>query len=197
MPHPESTKPGFWDQRYASGKTPWDQRTIPGRLAEFLHRTPVSGRAFVPGCGSGYEIRSLHEHGWSVLGLDFSAVAVTRAQQELGPHGTLVRQGDFFAPAHDLAGFNLVYERTFLCALPPELHPAYARRMAELIVPGGVLCGFFFQGPEEEPPPYPLTPQEISNLLSPAFELIEDQPVPDSLPLFAGKERWQVWRRHP
>lgn len=196
MPNPESTKPGFWDQRYASGKTPWDQRAIPGRLAGYLARTPVTGRAFVPGCGSGYEIRSLHEHGWSVLGLDFSAVAVSRAKQELGPLGTLVRRGDFFSPADDLAGFSLVYERTFLCALPPELHPAYARRMAELLVPGGVLCGFFFHGPEEEPPPYPLTPQEISDLLSPAFDLIEDQPVPDSLPLFAGKERWQVWRRH-
>lgn len=195
MSSDQSTTPGFWDQRYAAGKTPWDQRAIPSRLADFLHRTPVSGRAFVPGCGSGYEIKSLHEHGWSVLGLDFSAVAVARAQQELGPLAALVREGDFFVPADDLAGFNLVYERTFLCALPPELHAAYARRMAELIAPGGVLCGFFFHGPEEEPPPHPLTPRQISALLDPAFELIEDQPVPDSLPLFAGKERWQVWQR--
>ncbi len=195
MSSDQSTSPDFWDQRYAAGKTPWDQRAIPSRLAEFLHRTPVSGRALVPGCGSGYEIRLLHERGWAVLGLDFSAVAVARAQKELGPLAALVREGDFFAPANDLAGFSLVYERTFLCALPPELHRAYARRMAELTKSGGLLCGFFFHGPEEEPPPHPLSPQEISGLFSPAFTLIEDLPVPDSLPLFAGKERWQVWRR--
>lgn len=191
----DSTTPGFWDQRYAAGKTPWDQRGVPICLTDFLRRTPVSGRAFVPGCGSGYELKSLHERGWPVLGLDFSAAAVAQAQCRLGTLGHLVRVGDFFAPPADLAGFSLVYERTFLCALPPALHAPYARRMAGLITPGGVLCGFFFHGPEEEPPPYPLTPQEISGLLSPAFDLIEDLPVPDSLPLYAGKERWQVWRR--
>lgn len=191
----QSTTPGFWDQRYASGKTPWDQRSVPGRLADYLSRTPAAGRAFVPGCGSGYEIKTLHERGWPVLGLDFSAAAVARAQRELGSLGHLVRVGDFFAPAADLAGFSLVYERTFLCALPPELHAPYARRMAELIVPGGVLCGFFFLGPEEEPPPHPLSQAQINALLGADFELTRDLPVLDSLPLFAGKERWQVWRR--
>lgn len=190
-----STTPGFWDQRYASGKTPWDQRGVPVQLANHLNRTPASGRALVPGCGSGYEIKALHERGWPVLGLDFSAMAVKRARQELGPLAALVREGDFFAPAPDLAGFSLVYERTFLCALPPVLHTPYARRMAELIAPGGGLCGFFFVGPEDEPPPHPLTQEQINALLGEAFELIEDLPVPDSLPLFAGKERWQVWCR--
>jgi len=192
----QSTTPGFWDQRYASGKTPWDQRRIPVRLADHLNRTPVTGRAFVPGCGSGYEIKALHERGWPVLGLDFSGAAVAQARRELGPLGHLVRVGDFFAPAPDLAGFHLVYERTFLCALPPELHAPYARRMAELIVPGGVLCGFFFLGPEDEPPPHPLSQEQINALLGADFELTEDMSVPDSLPLFAGKERWQIWRRH-
>lgn len=193
--NPDNTTPGFWDQRYASGKTPWDQRGVPGSLCDYLNRTPVVGRALVPGCGSGYEIKSFHERGWPVLGLDFSATAVAQAQRELGPLGPLVRVGDFFAPAADLAGFSLVYERTFLCALPPELHAPYARRMAELIAPGGVLCGFFFLGPEDEPPPHPLSQEQINALLGEAFELTEDLPVPDSLPLFAGKERWQVWRR--
>ncbi len=193
-PH-QSTAPDFWDQRYAAGKTPWDQREVPGNLRDFLQRTPVSGRALVPGCGSGYEIKTLHELGWTVLGLDFSTAAVAQAQRQLGPLGDLVRAGDFFAPAADLAAFSLVYERTFLCALPPDLHAPYARRMAELIAPGGVLCGFFFLGPEDEPPPHPLSQEQINALLNEAFELIEDRPVPDSLPLFAGKERWQVWRR--
>ncbi len=195
MSHDQSSSPAFWDQRYAAGKTPWDQHGAPVRLLEYLRRTPVTGRAFVPGCGSGYEIRALHEYGWPVVGLDFSPAAIDRCRCELGPLEHLVRVGDFFSPAPDLADFALVYERTFLCALPPERHAPYARQMAELVVPGGVLCGFFFLGPEDEPPPYPLSQGQFDALLGEAFERIEDLPVPDSLPLYAGKERWQVWRR--
>lgn len=33
-------------------------------------------------------------------------------------------------------------------------------------------------------------------LLSRAFDRIEDAPVADSIPVFAGRERWQIWRRH-
>jgi thiopurine S-methyltransferase len=155
----------------------------------------VTGRALVPGCGAGYEIRALHEAGWPVQGIDFCSAAVDRAQEILGPLAPLVRLGDFFAPAPDIAGFRLIYERTFLCALPPAMQPAYAARMAELLVPGGMLAGFFFHGPEDEPPPHPLPPARLAALLQPYFDCNEDLDVPDSLPLYAGKERWQVWRR--
>jgi hypothetical protein len=36
---------------------------------------------------------------------------------------------------------------------------------------------------------------ELGRLLGTAFERITDEPVEDSLPLYAGKERWQVWLR--
>ena len=32
-------------------------------------------------------------------------------------------------------------------------------------------------------------------LLGDSFECLEDNPVTDSLPLFDGKERWQIWRK--
>jgi len=197
MSSPSSGDRDFWNARYRAGAVPWDQQGVPMRFAEFLRHTPRSGRALVPGCGTGYEIRALHDAGWPVLGLDFSTAAIERARLLLGPLAALVRVGDFFAPAADLDGFQLVYERTFLCALPPELQSAYAARMAELIVPGGLLAGFFFQGPEDEPPPHPLSAAQLDRLLGVAFERLEDRSVPDSLPLYAGKERWQVWRRRP
>ncbi len=195
MSEPTSEDPAFWDQRYASGPVPWDHRGVPVRFAEFLARQPTGGRAFVPGCGAAYEVRALHDAGWSVLGLDFSAGAVAQARTVLGSCADRVRCGDVFATATDLGRFDLVYERTFLCALPPRLHAAYAARMADLLVPGGRLAGFFFHAPEEEPPPYPLTRTQLTALLEPAFSVVETRDVPDSLPLYAGKESWQVWRR--
>ena len=194
MPAP-ANDPDFWNERYRAGPVPWDHRGVPRQFAEFLRTQPVTGRALVPGCGAGYEIRALHEAGWPVLGVDFSAAAVERARSLLGSLGSRVRLDDVFAPALNLGHFQLAYERTFLCALPPTLQSAYATRMAELIVPGGVLAGFFFHGPEDEPPPHPLSRAQLDALLTPSFECIEDRSVPDSLPLYAGKERWLVWRR--
>ena len=68
--------------------------------------------------------------------------------------------------------------------------------MAELLVPGGLLAGFFFFGDGERGPPYPLASQaELDTLLAAAFERREDLAVEDSIPVFAKRERWQVWRR--
>lgn len=46
-----------------------------------------------------------------------------------------------------------IYERTFLCSLPPECWPDYAARMARLLRPGGVLAGIFYYG--TDPDGYP------------------------------------------
>jgi len=194
MNEPDAT---FWDERYAAGRTPWDQPKPPQVFMDFLKRHGRAGRAFVPGCGSGYELCALHEAGWNTLGIDYSRAAVARAHKVLGPLAELVRYGDFFEQAPALSTFDLVYERTFLCALPLERRQAYGRRMAELIAPRGVLCGFFFFGPEDEPPPHPVRDDELRLILENDFERTENEAVPDSLPLFAGKERWQVWRRKP
>ena len=158
-----------------------------------MHGRP--GRAFIPGCGSGYEVKAFHAAGWQVMAIDFSPIAVERAKGLLGPLGELVVLGDFFKYPLDGSSFDLVYERTFLCALPPKSWEDYAARMRQLIHPGGKLVGFFLYGEESEPPPYPLTSTHAVELFERDFILTQDDSVSDSLPVFAGKERWQEWTR--
>jgi hypothetical protein len=67
--------------------------------------------------------------------------------------------------------------------------------MRQLIRPGGKLIGFFLYGEESEPPPYPLTTTQAAALFAHDFNLTNDEVVTDSLPVFAGKERWQEWTR--
>jgi thiopurine S-methyltransferase len=69
--------------------------------------------------------------------------------------------------------------------------------MADLLRPKGRLVGVFFYGAESDPPPFPLSPAEADATLGPWFRLVEDHAIPpaDSLPRFAGTERWQVWRK--
>jgi hypothetical protein len=131
-----------------------------------------------------------------VIGIDFSTVAVARARTLLGPLAERVHEADFFTYPLSNASFDIIYERTFLCTLEPDRRSQYARRITELVPACGLLCGFFFFGPEDEPPPYSVSEDQLNQLLGRCFEKIEDCEVEDSLPLYAGKERWQVWRRN-
>jgi len=190
-----SIGPEFFDIRYAANRIPWDYGGVQNSLKVFLDQHHGPGRVLIPGCGSGYEIKAFSAAGWDVIGIDFSALAVARARKLLGPLADKVYEGDFFTYPLGERYFDIIYERTFLCALLPDSWPRYAQRIGTLIAPAGLLCGFFFLGPEEEPPPYPISQDQLDELLGGWFEKVEDNPVEDSLSLYAGKERWQIWRR--
>ena len=191
----DSTQVDFWDSRYSAGKTPWDLGGVPAALRSFLARAKSPGRVLIPGCGSGYEVQAFHDAGFEVTAIDFSPAARERAGRVLGPLGRCIIPGDFFTHDFSARNFDLIYERTFLCSLPPARWPVYAKRMAELLKKEKVLAGIFLYGEEPEPPPYPLTEAQASELLGDEFELIRSEPVSDSLPLFKGMERWQEWQR--
>jgi SAM-dependent methyltransferase len=190
----DSSRHDFWDIRFEAGRTPWDFHGVPAMLGDFLKTNPPAGKVLIPGCGTGYEVRAFHEAGWKVTAIDFSPQAVKQARIELGGLSRFVILGDFFK--HDLGEhrFDLIYERTFLCALPPHLWLAYVKRMAQLLRPGGRLVGLFVYGETSNSPPYPLSQAEADELFAADFCLLRCLPVGDSLPLFAGMERWQEWR---
>ena len=129
----DSTQPEFWSSRYASGQIPWDLGGIPTPLKTFLQRSSGSARVLVPGCGSGYEIKAFHEAGYDVVGIDFSTAAVERAKNILGELAEKVILGDFSTHPFRM-DFDFVYERTFLCSMPPKCWPDYVNRVTEFIV---------------------------------------------------------------
>ncbi|MEO7743260.1 MAG: methyltransferase domain-containing protein [Usitatibacter sp.] len=195
FPRRDPADPEFWDLRYGARFAPWDAGRVPAQLRLFAAAEPQMQRVLVPGCGSAWDVRFLAEQGRDVLGIDFSDAALDVARTVLGPHAHHVRQADFFAPIAE-APFDAVYERAFLCALPRRLWRDWGTRVAQLLRPGGRLAGFFHFDGNERGPPFGLRGQEeLDALLSPAFERIADEPVADSIAVFQGKERWQVWRR--
>jgi SAM-dependent methyltransferase len=192
---PDSTDPDFWNSRYAAGKMPWDFGGVPAALKSFLARSSAPGKVLIPGCGSGYEVKAFHAAGYDVKAIDFSPAAVDQAKRVLGPLADRVILGDFFVHDFGQRCFDLIYERTFLCSMPPSRWPAYANRMAALLSPGGKLIGLFFYGAQQSGPPYPLTDKQADLLFQKRFRLVRSELVTDSLPLFRGMERWQEWLR--
>lgn len=191
--------PDFWCKRFGSGTTPWDAGKVPDDFAQFVAAQPRPLRTLIPGCGSGWEASVLAERGWRTTALDFSPTAVDRAQAILapllGPGSTVdLVCGDFFQWQPE-APLDLIYERAFLCALPRKLWNDWAQRVAALLPPGALLAGYFFVCDQPKGPPFGILPEQLDALLSPHFRRIEDRAVADSIPVFAGRERWQVWQR--
>ena len=190
----DSSKVEFWDSRYRDHVTPWDAGKVPSSLQRHADSIPPGARILIPGCGSAYEAAYLARRGFDVLAIDFSEAAIKEAQKNLPGLEHLLRCADFFDFDADQP-YDLIYDRAFLCALPPRVWPQYAPRMARLLRPGGELAGFFFLRQTERGPPFGTTSEALHALLDPNFVLIEDKPVNDALPVFQDAERWQVWRR--
>jgi hypothetical protein len=64
-----------------------------------------------------------------------------------------------------------------------------------LLAPGGLLAGCFFFDDAPKGPPFGASRDALDGLLAPYFTCITDEAVSDSIPIFAGKERWMTWRR--
>jgi SAM-dependent methyltransferase len=190
----DPTAPAFWSERFEREFMPWDLGGVPAQLKRFVEQSAQPRVTLIPGCGTGYEVACLSEAGWDVTAIDFSAAAVDAARKVLDRWADRVVEADFFAfvPPRPI---DLIYERAFFCALPQRMRQPVATRWAELLPPGGLLAGFFFFDDSPKGPPFGIVPADLDALLAANFERIADEPVSDSLPVFAGKERWQIWRR--
>jgi SAM-dependent methyltransferase len=185
--------PDFWNERFASGKMPWDIHGVPAEVHSFIKRS-TPGSVLIPGCGSGYEIGAFLETGWDVTAIDFASGAVELARKNFKRPGVEIMLGDFFAVDFGERRFDAIYERRFLCAIPPSRWRECMQRMAELLKPGGMLAGIFLYGENDpEGPPFPMTEGQAEEILGSHFSCVRDEAMGDSE--VGGADRWQEWAR--
>jgi thiopurine S-methyltransferase len=96
-----------------------------------------------------------------------------------------IHQTDFFQHA---GSYDLVLEQTLFCAIDPSLRGAYAKKVAELLVPGGKYVGVLFNFPLESGPPYGGDAGEYNSHFSPWFAQLLFQECHNSIPPRAGRE---------
>lgn len=165
----------------------------------------------VPGCGKGLAVAHLAQslpNSMSV-GLDIAPAAVATArdflQRQLGGKSNsksrrwAMEVGDFF-DWHAPFSFDMIYDATFLCSLPPTRRSDWARRMAELLARDGELVTLIFPcGEYQGGPPFAMDPQLVRTLLEHnGFRCVSMEEVPRnkrSRPGFRGCTEWFArWR---
>jgi len=172
-----------WFDRWATGGikpgVAWDMGSPSPALQKAIDSNTIpDGRALVPGCGRGYDIKALATSRRYVLGADIVPKAVDEANVYLKENNVSPQQGevkvlDFFQLSTEPKDkFDFIYDYTFLCALDPSIRDDWAKQMGNLVKPGGELFCLIFPINTElkTGPPFAVSLEEVKNLLEKEFE---------------------------
>lgn len=138
----------FWQERFATGTTPWNRGAPNPQLAGWIAEgTLASGMTvIVPGCGHGWEVAALARADMQVVGIDFAANALDHCRQVLAGEGRAAQlvDADVLHWQPD-APVDAIFEQTCLCALYPDFWQHYAAQLQRWLKPGGKLLALFLQ----------------------------------------------------
>jgi len=143
----------FFDLQYRFSKPPWDSNITPPEVVAFIEKTSevlqtseVSRRALDLGCGTGTNSIYLAQHGFAVVGVDFSAKAIAMAREKarranvaIDFHVADVTRLDFLRES-----FDFVLDIGCLHAVDAAGRARYAEHLARLTRPGSVLMLYAF-----------------------------------------------------
>jgi hypothetical protein len=178
----------YWNNRYAQHQTGWDMGMPSPPLMEYL-RSSVSkeARILIPGAGNAWEAAQAFREGYHKLFvIDWAPKArelFLKRYPDFPEEQYLC--GDFFLLNHR---FDFILEQTFFCALDPELRTNYVKKMVELLTPGGVLAGVWFDVEMEGGPPYGGGLAEYIERFSPYFHIRKAEPCYNSIAARKGRE---------
>ena len=135
----------------------------------------------VRGGGSGVSRKESHgvgDFGYSEAAADtYLSTAKAGDGSAASEHCTIVVD-DFFTHT---GRYDLVYDCTFLCAIPPSRREEWAAQMSKIIKPGGEIVSLVFPlGDYEGGPPFALSTTIVKDLLIPAgFERVSLTKMPE------------------
>ena len=171
MPHPS------WNESYASGEPlPWDTGTPDPLLVEMIESRAIApGRSLEIGCGTGTNAIFLAQHGFDVLGIDISEVAVDKARAKAQGRCRF-EVVDFLAAAPAAGLFQFVFDRGCFHVFDDEDERArFAQNVAAGLVEHGLwlsLIGSTEGAPREQGPPR-RSAREVMNAIEPSLEIVE------------------------
>ena len=169
-----------WEALWArTGDTPlpWQLERLDAPLADALDAAVVrapGARLIDLGTGDGVVAIDAARRGFRVTATDVAPTALARARHRAGDL-PIVFVLDDVTTSHLETRFDVAVDRGLLHCLARDAWPAYARRVTELVVPGGVLLVVAHR-PGTEVATTAVTRDDLCALL-PAFEVARELPA--------------------
>ena len=159
--------------------------------------TPLHGRAAVVGCGYGDDAELLAGSGLEVVAFDIAPAAIATCKERFPESAVEYTVADATNPPAEWRGaFDFVFEAYTVQVLVGSVRAECARRIGELVAPGGRLLVVARARKREDPEglmPWPLLREELDEFLAPRVRLANlaevlepgDPPVPRFVAEFA------------
>jgi SAM-dependent methyltransferase len=145
-------------------------------LIEMVESRAVEpGRTLEVGCGTGTNASYLPQHGFEVVGVDVSRVAIENARAKA--HGRCRFETiDFLNEAPPGGPFQFVFDRGCFHTFDEDHERVrFAQNVAAVLVDGGVWLSLIgsTEGPPREAGPPRRTAREVMNAIEPSLEILQ------------------------
>jgi cyclopropane fatty-acyl-phospholipid synthase-like methyltransferase len=162
---------------YLMGRAGWDSGIVPPEIVALIEEEKLSpGRAIDLGCGTGTTSIYLAQHGWQVVGIDYVRSPIRKARAKAARAGVSgqarfvvgdIRRIDQVALP---APFDLAIDIGCGHNLSPDEWGRYARNLAHLVRPGGLLMLYAFCPTSERS--RGVTPEQVEEIFAPDFRVV-------------------------
>ena len=182
--------PTFWLERWQKNEIGFHAKVVQPALEKHWAElgVPKGARVLVPLCGKSLDMVWLAEQGFQVIGAELSELAVDAFFSERGLvpairniDGLAVKSsgryelwcGDFFALKREHVNATAAYDRAALVAMPPEMQPKYAVKVAELMPfqSPTLLISLDYNTSEMQGPPFAIPRLTVQTLFEDEFNV--------------------------
>lgn len=164
----EARDADWWNALYDKNEMRWDLGREHPLLDELIPPLKITRcRILVLGCGQGHDAAWWARRGHIVTAIDFSKSAIERARGLYGENANLrwIKSDALSIPQSMTSSFDVIFEHTLFCAIPPERRQDLVRTWWRLLSPRGRVLGIVPAMDKEIGPPYGSSEWELRKRL--------------------------------